>query len=213
MNINPISLHGNWKEGYALDLHTLHSTPIYGPIQSFKLIDGDFVHQNTEEKIIGYDTKRPEIAEQLYQFKYKSKKEYINPIAIEAANFLQTMPLWKIDIIVPIPPSNQNRSFQPVYELAKQIGILNNINIDFEVLKKVKSTSQLKEIEDIRQRKEELKNAFDTDWNSLSGLNVLIFDDLYRSGSTLEAASNTLGLKGNAENIYVLTITKTRTRR
>ena len=43
--------------------------------------------------------------------------------------------------------------------------------------------------------------------------NVLIFDDLYRSGDTLSAISKRLLNKGKVNTVKVLCITKTRTKR
>ena len=72
---------------------------------------------------------------------------------------------------------------------------------------------QLKEIEDPKQRREILKDAFGMVSNALNGKNVLLFDDLFRSGETLNAVCDIIKNKGNAKNIYVLTITKTRSKR
>jgi predicted amidophosphoribosyltransferase len=55
-----------------------------------------------------------------------------------------------------------------------------------------------------------LKGVFDIAQNALGEMNVLIFDDLYRSGETLHAVTEIVKNKGNAKNVYVLTITKTR---
>ena len=49
--------------------------------------------------------------------------------------------------------------------------------------------------------------------NSLYGKNILLFDDLYRSGETLKAVCNIVANQGGANNVYVLTITKTRSKR
>lgn len=170
-----------------------------------------------------FDTQRPEIAEHLYQLKYHHDRSQIEPIAADAAvfieakrkayDFLKSKTNWILHKIIPIPPSDTTRSFQPVYELAKAIGNFCNLEVDFEVLKKLKSTSELKNIEDPEQRKVILKNVFDVEKNSLSGMNILLFDDLFRSGETLNAAFNVLKKKGNAANVYVLTITKTRSKR
>lgn len=77
----------------------------------------------------------------------------------------------------------------------------------------MKSTSQLKEIEDPDVRKEVLKDAFSVQNNVLNGKDVLLFDDLYRSGETLNAVCDVLLNVGKARGVYVLTITKTRTKR
>ncbi len=213
MELNIQKLTGHWTEGFALDLHTTSSKAIYEILTIKKIIDGKEVEVQEEGKIIGWDTIRPEIAEHLYQLKYCNNKSHIQPIAKESAIFLNSKTNWELHKIIPIPPSDTTRSFQPVYELAKAIGILCKLEVDFNTLKKIKSTSQLKTIEDPEEREEILKDAFDTTQNSLSGKNILLFDDLFRSGETLNAANDILKRKGNASNVYVLTITKTRTKR
>ncbi len=213
MTINIQKLNGHWTEGFALDLHTTSSIPIHSTKTVKMIVNGKETDVNVQGDIIGWDTKRPEIAEHLYQLKYRSNRSYITAISTEAANFLKTKGNWDLHKIIPIPPSDTTRNFQPVYELAKAIGNFCNLDVDFKALKKLKSTSQLKSIEDSEQRREILKDAFDTVTNSLSGKNILLFDDLFRSGETLNAANDVLKNKGNAANVYVLTITKTRSKR
>ena len=213
MTINLQKLNGHWTEGFALDLHTTGSTPIH-EIKTIKIIiDGKEKDVQVWGERTGWDTKRPEIAEHLYQLKYRHDRTHIQPVAAEAANFLSSKTNWNLHKIIPIPPSDTSRSFQPVYELAKAIGILRNLEVDFKTLKKLKLTSQLKDIENAEQRREILKDAFDTEVNSLMGKNILLFDDLFRSGETLNAANDLLKNKGNAANIFVLTVTKTRSKK
>lgn len=80
-------------------------------------------------------------------------------------------------------------------------------------MKKLKSTSQIKSIEDAEKRIEILKNAFDIEDLRYKNKNILLFDDLYRSGSTLEEIAKVLKNKGKIKNVFVLTITRTRTKR
>jgi predicted amidophosphoribosyltransferase len=197
MQLNIQTLNGHWKEGFALDLHTISSTPIGVNEQGRTL----------------FDTKRPEIAEHLYQLKYHSDKSHIDIIAQKAANFTNSKKNWQLHKLLPIPPSDTTRNFQPVYELAKAIGIICKLEVDFTNLKKLKSTSQLKSIDDPEQRREILKDAFDITPNILAGKNVLLFDDLFRSGESLNAVCDIVINKGNAANVYVLTITKTRSKK
>jgi competence protein ComFC len=193
-----LPLHGNWMQGFALDLHTVKST----------LIGVDEFGHNK------FDTLRPPIAEDLFQLKYRKDTIRVEKIANQTAVFLEKhKDDWQIDVIIPIPPSDQTRQIQPVYELAKLIEKKCNLQVDFTILKKVKSTSELKGIEEPEKRREILKDAFDVDFNTLAGKNVLLFDDLFRSGETLHAATEVLLKKGKARNIYVLTITKTRAKR
>lgn len=43
-------------------------------------------------------------------------------------------------------------------------------------------------------------------------MKILLFDDLYRSGATMNAITEVLYDEGYADDIYALTITRTRSR-
>jgi len=196
--INPQKLQGSWKDGWALDLHTTSSKPIY----------------NDDGVIVSWDTIRPLIAEELYRLKYKFEKSRSDKIANTAADFLNKIKNdWKFDLIMPIPPSDINREFQPVYEIAVKLGHKIGVPVDISSLQKLKSTSQLKTIDDPTQRNEILNGAFTVRTNSIYGKTILLFDDLFRSGATLEAVCNVLINKGRVKEVYVFTITKTRSKR
>jgi predicted amidophosphoribosyltransferase len=198
MTTNPQQLFGNWKEGWALDFHTTSSVPV----------------KDTDGNITSWNTVRPEIAEELYRLKYWKEQFRVEAIAQPAAMFLMPkVSLWQLDLIIPIPPSDTTRLFQPVYELAKSIGNKINLSVDFTKLVKIKSTAELKSIEDEAKRKEILKDAFFVQAGSLQGKDVLLVDDLYRSGESLKACTNVLLNNGKARNVYVLTITKTRSKK
>ena len=193
-----LPLNGAWRQGYALDLHTTRSTLI-----------GTDEYGHTR-----FDTHRPPIAEDLFQLKYRRDKSRIDKIANQATDFLKKHNAqWHLDLIIPVPPSDTNRPFQPVEELAKVIGRILNLPVSSGILRKIKSTSALKSIEEPNQRREILSGAFDANPGALDGKNVLLFDDLYRSGETLAAATDVLLNKGKTNNVYVLTITKTRSKR
>ena len=198
MNINPQKLEGNWREGFSLDFHTIHSTPINDELGN----------------LVGWDTERTQIGAELYRLKYWRESERLSIITQVASDFLKTvLGSWKIDAIIPAPPSDSSRHIQPVFELAKEIGKQLKINVDFTNLKKIKQTSQIKNENDPDKRKEALKDAFSVTENCYLGKNILVFDDLFRSGGTLNAISKALILEGKAQDVYVFTITKTRTNR
>ncbi len=193
MNINVQVLEGDWKKGWALDLHTLWSIPIE---------DGRF------------ETTRTEVGEALYQLKYHSDKTKIGPLSQVACQFMQTK--WFTSYlrgIIPVPPSNLDRKFQPVTELAREIGKQLRIPVIEDYIVKTRPTDVLKNIDDPETRRKELKGAFEVKGSFLDGKRVLLFDDLYRSGETLTEITNLLYNKGNVHDVYVLTITKTRSKR
>jgi len=171
-------------------------------------------------EFLGYDayghadfaTKRSELGELLYKLKNKSDKSVINDIVDIVVNFIKLE--WKIsgniEGIVPIPPSKTVRVLQPVIELAKGISSAIGIELYLDCLIKVKETPELKNIYNFHERMEVLKDIYDVNDNALLGKKILLFDDLYRSGATLNSATNVLYKKGKVDRAYVLTLTKTR---
>jgi len=185
-----------WFKGWALDFHT---------ISSVLLPDGRF------------NTDRTKLGEALFRLKYGPDIRQVEPIADTVSNFLlsndnQWWFKW-LSAIIPVPPSNKNRTFQPVLELAKAISIKSGIMCHEDYLGKVKETEQLKNLDDIETRYLQLKGAFAVKDNRFFNKTVLVFDDLYRSGETLESICKTIREKGNASFIYVLTVTKTRVKK
>lgn len=219
MDINPQSLTGHWKAGFALDLHTLSSVPkewTTKKISAGEFIDGELVtvEKEVQDKVTKWDTTYTPIGLDMNHLKYWREKHRAEAIGATAAEFLkQKISSWGINLIIPIPPSDTTREFQPVYEIVNHMGRLCGLPIDFQILKKLKSTSQLKEIDDPSKRKEVLNGAFSIQNNSLAGKNILLFDDLYRSGETLNAVCDIIINQGQAKSVYVLTITKTRSKR
>lgn len=190
---SPQELKGNWECGWALDLHTISSVP---------LPNGSF------------DTKRTEVGELLYQLKYCLDRIKIEPLATTAADFLKTrLFLPYLSCIIPVPPSDINRPFQPVMELALEIGKKVNLPVLTDFIQKIKETEPLKGIDDLESRRVQLKGAFRVKDKSLAGKYVLLFDDLFRSGETLREVTRVLMGEGAVSKVYVLAITKTRTKR
>jgi len=220
MEINPQPLQGHWKEGFALDIHTLSSTPkewkSTKKVREADIVDGKLVvvEREVPDEVTKWDTTYTPIGLEMNHLKYWSELYRAERIGVCAADFLkQKIPVWAINLILPIPPSDTTRNFQPVFEIVKHIGKLCNIAVDFQLLKKLKPTSQLKQITEPQARKDVLAGAFAIENNSLADKNVLIFDDLYRSGETLNAVCDVIINQGKAKNVYVLTITKTRSKR
>ena len=197
MKTNVQDLIGNWwYRGWALDFHT---------ISSVQMSDGHF------------DTERSELGEALFLLKYRSDINQIQPLADTVTYFLKSEEnqWWfkYVDAFISVPPSSVNRPFQPVPELARAISIKSGIRYDEDYLIKLKETEQLKNIDDAETRLHQLEGAFSVKDNRFSDGTVLVFDDLYRSGETVESICKAIKEKGHARYIYVLTITKTRKKR
>lgn len=192
--VHPQKIAGNWRAGIALDLHTTSSTHLG-------------VNEAGHDV---FDTVRSELGELLHRLKYRGEQGVIPEIAAAAIAFLQPHRA-KFDLIVPVPPSAL-RAVQPVILLANAIGA----GLGRPVLSCVTTTrpaAQLKGVTDPARRKELLAGLHAVDATKTKDKNILLFDDLFRSGSTMNAITDLLKQQGGVASVRVLTITRTRSNR
>lgn len=194
MEVNIKEIVGSWNLGYSLDKHTLHSTPIghnqWGHMQ--------------------FDTVRPDAGEALYQLKYRNDFSQA-PIIAEQMHISLGNAFSTANLVVPMPPS-KNRVRQPVTEIARELSQLMGIPCYEELLIKTKNTTSMKDISSIDEKISTLIDAFSINDLLANGYvyDVLLVDDLYDTGSSLEAATQTLRQYAKIRNIYVATVTRKR---
>lgn len=189
--VNPIVLNGNWIEGFAMDYHSVYS--------NYLGVD-DWGREQ-------FDTTRTEIGQLLYELKYQSALSNVTEIVNLISPFLEGWKIAnKIDYIIPVPPSKQ-RKLQPVYELCKGIGQQIKRRVLQDVIIK-NSTTQSKNLG--TSQKDEITGSIIKNKRFKKKVNLLIIDDLYQSGKTLNETTNILKNDLNVGNIYILTMTKTR---
>lgn len=113
---------------------------------------------------------------------------------------------WKPELIVPVPlypRKKRMRGFNQAEDLAEALGRHTGILAAGELVVKVRDTGEQKRL-GRAQRRSNLKGAFFAK-SSLSGERVLLVDDVYTTGSTLEALA--LCLKENgAGPVFFLTL-------
>jgi competence protein ComFC len=119
--------------------------------------------------------------------------------------------LRNLNLIVPVPPSAQ-RAVQPVITIANGIGAKLQLPVR-QCITTTRPTAQLKGVTDPDARQALLDGLYAVDATHTAGKSILLFDDLFRSGSTMNAITNVLLNDGKASAVYALTITKTRSNR
>lgn len=185
--LNPVRIYGAWDEGIVLDNHMLKSV--------FLGYD-----ENGKEK---FENTRTEIGELIYKFKYQKDKESLPKIMNLIKDILDKWQLKeKIDIVIPVPPSNKTREYQPVFEIAKEIAKYLDKECKLDILSK-ESNLQVKDGYNIRGM---IKQTTKLEQQS----NILIIDDLYSTGATLNETCKILRKDSNVKNIYCLAMTKTK---
>jgi len=180
------------EKGFAYDIHTLDSGYLGAD---------EYGHDRWENT-------RSEMGELLYDLKYHGRSENVEKI-VDMLNRYKG--IEGMDAIIPVPSTNKNRRIQPVLEITKELGKRVAVPVLEDLLFKRPGGPELKNVNDAEERKQILKNSlYLSDRYDISGGNVLLIDDLYRSGATLSAATEILYEKAGVEDVFVLTMTKTR---
>ncbi len=192
MDVNVKIINGNWHAGYTLDKHVKSSVFI-----------GENQYGHSE-----FHTVRTDVGEAMYQLKYKNDRKKI-PFLVDA--FIENLKpkLSSVGLIVPMPPSKR-RVFQPLIELAKEIANKMDIPLFENILIKKVRTPQIKDVDSIKEKMKVLATAFSIK-DEIAGndcWDVLLIDDLYGSGASLNAAAITLKTYSKVNNIYVAAFTR-----
>lgn len=161
-----------------------------------------------------FETIRTEVGQLVYDLKYGNNQSVVPKIIEIITTQIKDFKIFGIiDMIIPVPPS-RHRENQPVEIIANALGVRMGIPVIKNEVIKIKETPELKGMADPSEREEILRNAFGlAGKNDLSNKNVLLIDDLYRSGATLRAITSILYEQGSVESIYVIVLTKTRSNR
>jgi competence protein ComFC len=193
--IRPMRIPGRWREGFVLDYHTIGST---------YLGDDEYGHPI-------YDTERTEIGELLYRLKYRSDTSTLDEIARTATEF---MGAWSpgVEMIIPVSPSRSGRPLQPVLVIAEELSKRLNISFGKDCITKIKEIPELKNVYEYDERLRLLAGAHKVDPTLVTDRKVLLFDDLFRSGATMNAVTTLLYDLGHVKDVFALAITRTRSK-
>lgn len=153
---------------------------------------------------------KDKIKDLLHEFKYSSKlyiAGYLTALIIDKF----PSDLIGFDLIVPVPlhirrlrQRGYNQSVLICKVLSKSLGV----NLDLFSLKKVRDTRPQVDASNFQQRAKNVKDSFHvSDKNEFADKSVLLFDDVYTSGSTIKECSKQL-LKSGAKYVYGLTLAR-----
>lgn len=190
-----IKLDGNWEKGFAHDVHTLDSVYL-GP--------DEFGHAR-------FENTRSEMGELVYQLKYRNDKSVAKRIVVMLDKYHG---IENFDAIIPAPSSRKSRFYQPVDEIALELGKRRSVEVLIGILFKKDGGKEIKNMTDPDERISELRKViFLSSRINISGQKVLLLDDLYRSGATLSVSTDILFQQGKVSKVCVLTMTKTKSNR
>lgn len=143
----------------------------------------------------------------ILRYKYGGRRQYGDFYAKAMCVYAEKdIKRWEPDLIVPIPlhrRKQRRRGFNQAEYLADRVGDYYKIPVDNGVLKKVRDTKSQKKM-DAEQRRRNLQDAFKV-IRPVKGKKILVIDDVYTTGSTMDAAARCLKNAG-AHRVYYLTV-------
>ena len=144
----------------------------------------------------------------IYRLKYGKRQEYAEFLGRDMAeHFVWDMKNWKAEALVPVPihkTRKRQRGYNQAELLANEISRCTGIPVEKDLLVRCKKTIPQKLLRDA-ERQNNLKKAFKMGRNDVKLSTIIIIDDIYTTGSTVNEMADVLEKMG-IDKIYVLTL-------
>ena len=155
---------------------------------------------------------KPPVNYAIYQLKYHNQRYYAKYFAVEiCAQYEAVIRRWRPQALVPVPlhrRRRRKRGYNQAELLAKEIGKNCGIPVISNLVKRVHYTGYQKKL-DPQGRKKNLEHAFapggDPERLPRDLHRVLIIDDIYTTGNTIDQVAKILKSMG-FQKVYFLTI-------
>lgn len=147
------------------------------------------------------------VSDALYAFKYQNRRIYGEIFGRELAELYGGYLREKeIHLIVPVPlhrKKRQSRGYNQAEIIARILSERTGIPIDTRLLVRRRATVPQKQLND-KARRKNIRGAFAAR-GQVKGQNLVLVDDIYTTGSTLDEAARILRRAG-AQKVFFLTI-------
>ena len=194
MKVRIKQISGAFNDGYALDKHTVSSVFIgyseYGHPQ--------------------FDTTRTPVGEAVFQLKYRGDFDQVKPLAKAVVqNIVPHFP--EIGLVMPAPASTTLQR-QPVHEIASSVAERMDVPLFDNLIERsavAANTSSLKNFNTREEKDEALKGRYllNKPITKKGSWNVLVVDDLYHTGATMDAVCSLLTQYDKIFGVYVAALT------
>ena len=151
------------------------------------------------------------LREAIHKFKYHKNLSLGKVLAeLMISNIPGKMSFSKFDCIIPVPLHKKKlkeRGFNQSLILSKKIGQYFNLPVVYDNLKRIRYTEAQTNLSHAK-RKKNVKNAFSLrNPNNLKNKDILLIDDIYTTGSTINECAKTLK-KAGVNKIFALTLAR-----
>ena len=154
--------------------------------------------------LYSYESAAPSI----YRFKYGGRREYAEAFGEQMAEYLgDFIRSVRPEALIPIPLHRKRlraRGYNQARLLARALGRRTGVPVCADFLVRVKNTLPLK-YENPKERQNNLKKAFNIARNDVKLKRVVVIDDIYTTGSTMDEAAETLRGAG-VEEVYFIAL-------
>lgn len=148
----------------------------------------------------------------LARFKYMGRREYVSYYAEEMVNGMgELVSRWNADALIPVPIHKKRlrkRGYNQAQLLAEEFGKRIGIPVISDYIVRIKDTKAQKDLSN-RDRRSNLNKAFYLRKTQRELCNsprcAIIVDDIYTTGSTIEACAGVL-LQAGVEEIYYISL-------
>lgn len=149
-----------------------------------------------------------DISASIYRFKYHNQRTYADFYGkAMAMRYGRTIQEFGIEILMPIPVSSKKkitRGYNQAELMAEVLGRELKLPVDSRTLIREKNTIPQKEL-NYEERRNNLKKAFKILGNVIKYKKILLVDDIYTTGSTIDACAEVLRQAG-AEEVFFISL-------
>ncbi len=147
-------------------------------------------------------------APSIYRMKYGKRQEYADYFGEEIERWLgDFIRQVKPDALIPIPLHKKRlrrRGYNQAELLARAVSAYSGVPVCTKMLVRIKNTTPLKSQNPL-ERQNNLKRAFNIKQNDVKLKTIIIVDDIYTTGSTIDEAAAALQAAG-VQNVYFITV-------
>jgi ComF family protein len=162
-----------------------------------------------EQAYYGFSFEGP-AREAMHAFKFEGRKDVGRAMVRACEEKIRSFSS-DFDLIVPLPVTERRlkkRGFNQSFIISEEISRITGTTINYWSLAKVKETQDQYTLSK-EERKRNIKGVFETRKNTgMKGKRILLVDDLYTTGSTVQEASKAL-LRVKPETILVFALART----
>lgn len=148
------------------------------------------------------------VKKSIQQVKFHNKREYIDFYGPYMAKILgERIRCWEAQALVPVPlhsSKRRKRGFNQAELLAERVGEVLELPVRTDLVQRVRATRPQKELTR-RERQNNLKGAFKISRYDVELKKIILVDDIYTTGSTIDEIAGKL-LEQGVEEVYFISL-------